>query len=214
MIAENTDYHCHILPAVDDGAYNLKDAVAMARKARAIGFKKLMATPHFEINYYVNSRKKILHKVRELNDTLGKAGIDIIILPGSEIMLDPGIPKLLKEGQLMTIGNQGTHVLVELPFNNRPPWFEEVICQIQVLGITPVLAHPERYEWLPGDKNDYMAMRNFGLEFQCNLGSLAGKYGQVVRKKVETIKSLDIVEYWGSDAHSLRGYEILGSYNK
>lgn len=214
MTTENIDYHCHILPAVDDGARDLEDSIAMARKARAIGFKTIIATPHFETDYFVNTREKILKEVKEFNEALKRAAIDLPVLPGSEIMLDPGIPKLLAESQLMTMGDQGTHVLVELPFTTCPLWFEDVIYRIRVLGLQPVLAHPERYEWLKGHKNDYLRLRELGLEFQCNLSSSAGKYGLEVKKKVELIKSLDIVEYWGSDAHSVRGYEILGRRNK
>lgn len=209
MFAENTDFHCHILPAMDDGAYRLEDAIAMAKKASVLGFRKLIATPHYEINYYVNTREKILQKVNEFNEILAKAAVNIQVLPGSEIMLSRGIPKLLEQRQLMTIGDQETHLLVELPFGNRPYWFENVVQSIRALGIIPVLAHPERYEWLKGDAKNYLDLRNLGMEFQCNLGSLAGKYGQEIKKKAEIIKELDIIEYWGSDAHSLRGYEIL-----
>lgn len=213
MIAGNIDYHCHILPAVDDGAYYLEDALAMAKKASAIGFEKLIATPHFEINYYANSRDKVLQKVTEFNEVLAKEKIDITVLPGAEIMLSRGIPKLLEERQLMTINDQWTHLLVELPFGNRPYWFEDVLQRIRALGIIPILAHPERYEWLNGNEQNYLSLRKLGIEFQCNLGSLAGKYGQEVKKRAEIIKGLDIIEYWGSDAHSLRGYEILcGNY--
>ena len=42
------DIHCHILPEVDDGAWDMEAAVAMARIARDCGVKKIITTPHFK----------------------------------------------------------------------------------------------------------------------------------------------------------------------
>lgn len=47
------DLHCHILPALDDGALDLEDAVGMARQAEADGIGIVCATPHIRHDHDV-----------------------------------------------------------------------------------------------------------------------------------------------------------------
>ena len=204
-----TDFHSHILPGLDDGAPGLQEALGMARQASRLGFRRIVATPHYEVRFYENRRPEIRQKVDELNELLRQESIELEILPGAEIMLDPAIPALLERKELMTMEDKEQNILVELPFFSRPIWLEEVVYRIQLLGLTPIVAHPERYEWLNKSEEEIAQLQRLGLEFQCNLSSMVGKYGARVKEKALYIKNQQLVKYWGSDAHSVRGYEIL-----
>ena len=42
------DCHCHILPAVDDGAVDLQQSIAMLQCAKQSGITQIIATPHMK----------------------------------------------------------------------------------------------------------------------------------------------------------------------
>jgi protein-tyrosine phosphatase len=84
-----------------------------------------------------------------------------------------------------------------------------VIYELCLRDITPIIAHPERYSyWQEGLEKAESYLKN-GVQFQLNLGSLAGKYGKKVQKAAEKINKKLRIDYYGSDAHSEKGYEIL-----
>jgi protein-tyrosine phosphatase len=207
VIWGDTDWHCHILPGVDDGPRSLDESLGMARAAAQLGFTKIVATPHFEAGVYENCRETVLMGVKSLNDALRDVGIPVEVHPGSEIMLSPDIAVLLREGRLMTVMDRGIHVLVELPLSQCPLWAEHVLAEIKEQGLVPVLAHPERYGWMNEDK--LAALYKQGIHFQFNAGSLVGKYGNRAAAFTKTFKEKGYVVQWGSDAHSEIGYEVL-----
>jgi len=205
------DYHCHILPLIDDGAGSLDEALEMAQMAVRTGYETVIATPHYETYFYENTRAGILQAVQALQKEVDRARIDLKIEPGSEIMLGPEIPSLLAQKKLMTQQDRGTHVLVELPFRICPLWADDVLYKIRLLGITPILAHPERYLWLEDDLRWLKTHRESGLLLQANVSSLRGKYGRSIQARIEQLDSHGLIALWGSDAHSVRGYQILHS---
>lgn len=209
MIKVETDCHSHILPGIDDGSDHLEESLAMAKAAMKIGIKNIIATPHYEEGYCENGRSKILEEVKKLNEAIQKQGMELNIIPGCEIMLSPQIPELLKENMLMTLRDEGKEVLVELPMTVFPMWSMEVLYKIQLLGYSPILAHPERYVWVQEDEAIIQSFINKGVKLQSNLSSMVGKYGRRAKRIAESLHSNDLVYCWGSDAHSRRGYEVL-----
>lgn len=214
MILHKTDFHSHILPGIDDGAETLEESLAMAEAACELGFTEVIATPHFEEGCLENERDVILDRVNVLNKIIQEKGIPIKISPGCEVTLSPETPKLIEKGRLMTVRDEGTHILVELPFHNRPVWDEDIIYRIRLLGLVPIIAHPERYVWLDENNEWLKGIKDQGALLQGNLSSLAGKYGPRVQKRINTINQAGLVDFWGSDAHSVKGYGILKNINK
>ena len=80
------DLHCHILPGVDDGAESLDVALAMARFCVRDGITHVIATPHCHRHCRL-LRLDILPHVARLNEELAKAGVELVILPGSEVQV-------------------------------------------------------------------------------------------------------------------------------
>lgn len=206
------DYHSHILPCLDDGAKDLDEALEMALTASRLGFKTIVATPHFEEGFFKNYRDVVLHGVNELNKGIKKAGIPIVILPGSEIMLSLDTPVLLQKKMLMTVMDEGTHVLVELPFSVQPIWTESIINRIKEIGLTPIFAHPERYAWSGSISDAVKKLRLAEVQIQGNLSSFAGKYGGKTKTAIEKLEKHSLINYWGSDAHSVLDYQVLGKH--
>ena len=134
------------------------------------------------------------------------------ISPGCEVRLSPVVPGLVKKGRLMTVGDEGAKLLVELPLDGRPVWTEEILYQIRLLGLAPVVAHPERYSWLDDGGKWVKKIKDLGVLVQGNISSLAGKYGPRVKKRINAFLKDGLVDFWGSDAHSVKGYEILKGF--
>lgn len=145
------DIHSHILPGIDDGANSIEETLIMVRQLHEAGFDTLIATPHvMEGNMYL-SPEEILAATEQVRECISEAGIPVKILPGAENYIFPEMAKWVCEGKLLTLGNTKKYLLVELPLLEIPLYTDHVFFELQVNGITPVLAHPERYRVL-GDK--------------------------------------------------------------
>lgn len=199
------DLHAHILPGLDDGAPDLETALTMARIAVADGIQVMSATPHYLEGSMENNKDLILHRVSEFQQALDEAGIALSVKPGAEIYLSPETPKQLEYGELMTVNNQGKHLLVELPMQSVPDFAEEILFELKVFGITPLIAHPERNIILGTDPERVLAFAAKGYLLQINSGSITGLYGENVKKTAHLFIKNDLIHLIGSDAHSTGG---------
>ena len=80
--------HSHIIPAIDDGAPNLEAALAMARKYVALGFKKVIATPHVMADFYRNTPDTISKGLDILREGLLKNEIELEVEAAAEYYFD------------------------------------------------------------------------------------------------------------------------------
>lgn len=199
------DMHAHILPGLDDGAPDLDTALAMARIAVEDGITTMVATPHFMEGSMENYRELILQKVSEFQLALDEQGIPLNVLPGAEVYLSPETPERLKKGELMTINDKGKHLLVEFPMQCVPAFAEEILFKLKVLGITPVIAHPERNLQLMNFPERVLDLATKGCLLQINSGSITGLYGQKIKKTAHWLVKRDLMHLVGSDAHSAGG---------
>jgi len=196
------DLHTHILPGLDDGADNLETALQMAQIAAQDGITLMAATPHVMRGVYDNSKEKIIQMSRELNRQLADAGINLTLLPGAEYYLEGDLPRKLAAGELLTINEAGRYLLVELPAGMVPDYTGRVLYEIQLQGITPILAHPERNS---GFARDPQLLQNFierGILAQITSGSITGLFGRAVQKTAISFVQSGYAHIIASDAHS------------
>src|SRR5437868_4891339 len=147
------DLHNHILPGVDDGAADLEESVEIARQFVSEGVTRVAATPHLNPERGTGLQAPdVRQKVEELQRTLAERGIDLLVVPGNELLLTPDAPQLLAQGVASSLG-AGKTVLVELSlWAERPPlYLEDTLFRLEVAGYRPVLAHPERYPFAQRD---------------------------------------------------------------
>lgn len=136
-----TDYHCHVIPAFDDGAKNREMSEKMLDMMCEQGIENIVLTPHF-----------YMHKEKSVNDFLKRretAFADISdrnfnFYPGAEVALERGICEL---PDIEKLAIQGTDlILLELPFSNTGRWIHDeihnLVCET---GLTPIFAHIHRY---------------------------------------------------------------------
>ncbi len=199
------DFHAHILPGLDDGAPDMETALEMARIAVEDGITAMVAAPHFIEGSMENYRELVWDRVRQFQQALDAEGIPLRMIPGSEVYLSPETPGLIKEGRIMTINDAGKHVLVEFPMHEIPRFAERIIFEINLLGVTPVFAHPERNAELARNPGRIMELAAKGSLIQINSGSITGLYGKKIMKTARLLVENDLVHLIGSDAHSARG---------
>lgn len=108
---------------------------------------------------------------------------------------------------LLPIGAKGNHLLVETSYFNPPMRMHETLRKIKSCGYHPLLAHPERYQYM--DNNEYCQLREEGIKFQLNLVSLAGGYGRTVKKKAEWLLKEGFYNVCGSDLHCENAIEYI-----
>lgn len=199
------DIHSHILPDLDDGARSMKTAREMARIAAQSGIQGIIATPHVITGIYDNNRHKILKTVENLNNTLTEQNIPVHIMPGAEYHLESTLPARLNAGQLLTLNESGRYLLVELPETLVPDYTMQILYELQLAGITPVIAHPERNQHLMSDSDLLAAMSNRGAVMQLTASSLTGLFGSTVQKNAWRLIDGGCTVVVASDAHSTRG---------
>ncbi|OAT85288.1 tyrosine-protein phosphatase [Desulfotomaculum copahuensis] len=195
------DFHAHLLPGLDDGAAFPDESLLMARRAVAGGITAVLLTPHYIQFRYHNTRRRVLEHTGTLRAQLDRAGIPLAVFPAVEAQLFPGLPELIRKGEVLTVNDQGRHILVELPFLGQLAEMEKVLEEILLLGIRPVIAHPERHRGVQREPGWLAGLEEKGMLVQLNAGSLCGEYGEAERKLACQLIKLGRVHFIGSDAH-------------
>jgi tyrosine-protein phosphatase YwqE len=204
------DMHSHLLPGIDDGLEVVEQSVDFIRDLKTLGYKKLICTPHILSDLYPNSPKTILPKLDLVREALKKAGVDMEVEAAAEYMIDHDFAELIaksKKEELLTI--DGIYILVEMSYLSASPNVEQVIFDLRMLGLQPILAHPERYNYYHHKFEQYERFKELGCKLQVNLLSLSGGYGPSVKKTAEKLFKNELVDFLGTDMHHDRHLGML-----
>lgn len=201
------DLHSHLIPAIDDGVPDLDTALDCLRRFAALGYRKVITTPHINQDYYPNTAAIIRQGLESLRAAARDEGLTIAIDAAAEYLLDDDFLTLFRRGEVLTFGDR--YLLFELPFAVPPVNLDDLVFEMQTRGYRPVLAHPERYTYLSEHPDRLDSLRERGCLFQLNLLSLAGQYGGKARQQARRLLRADQVDFLGSDLHRPRHAEKL-----
>lgn len=198
------DLHCHILPEMDDGSQSLEMSLQMCQIARQNGIKHIVCTPHIEtagdIGGFLRARDE---KLAELQDIINRRDMGISLYPGAEVYVDDDI--YFSSGLKRLAINGSRYILVEFSFRNvSMKRFIGYLNAILDMGLIPIVAHPERYEYF---QFDYDAVNNLirnGVLFQINAASLASLDGPQEFELAYALAYTGVASFIGTDAHSSR----------
>lgn len=193
-----TDWHCHILPGVDDGVQSMDEALQILAEYERLGIKKVWLTPHI-MEDMPNTTRHLRERFNELKAVYQG---NVVLNLASENMLDNLFEERLNKNDLLPIEKDDKHLLVETSYFNPPIGLHNTLLRIKSKGYFPILAHPERYLYM--DDNEYKWLKNMGVKFQLNLFSIMGLYGKEVKKKAKSLKSRGMYEYIGTDLHRVK----------
>jgi tyrosine-protein phosphatase YwqE len=202
------DIHNHILPGIDDGAKTVEESMALIKGFSDIGIIKIIATPHIMHNYYPNDHDSIYNAHKKVQDSLLQEGIAGITLDvAAEHMIDDNFEFLLEEKKVMPLKN--SYLLIEMSYLQPPLNFDEAVQKIAFHRYFPILAHPERYNFINQNSSKFMKFRKNGILLQMNMLSLGEYYGKDVQKKAHKLLKEGLVDYMASDIHNIQQLEYL-----
>lgn len=191
-----TDWHCHILPGVDDGVKSLPDALKILRLYEELGVSAVWLTPHI-MEDVPNSTADLKAAFENLKANYsGKIELHL----AAEYMLDSLFMERLDARDILPLGNEKQAVLVETSFWTKSSLLNDMLKRTLSTGYYPVLAHPERYSYMT--ESDYNQLLAMGVKFQLNLPSLTGLYGPKAQKAANMLLKKNAYSYIGSDLHS------------
>jgi tyrosine-protein phosphatase YwqE len=213
ILPENfVDIHSHLLHGIDDGAKNLDEAVALIKRMYDFGIRNFITTPHIMEGVWENTPEIIHEKLSNLKEHLNTLGMNVQLNAAAEYMLDGNFNKLLQKGNLLTL--KESFILVEMSYLNAPVNLFEILFNIQIAGYTPILAHPERYNFYHHNFDAYKKLKDAGCLFQVNLLSLSNYYGKNVNKIALKLLKEDMIDLAGTDTHHHRHLNQLENINK
>lgn len=201
-----TDYHSHMLPGVDDGVQTVEESLEILRLYEQLGIREVWFTPHI-MEDIPNTTAGLCSRFEQFQKHYTG---NIRLHLAAEYMLDNLFKERLAHHDLLPIGEEGNHLLVETSYFNPPMDLYGMMEKIKSAGFIPVLAHPERYTYM-GEK-DYYRLKEAGVMFQSNLPSLVGGYGNPVKKKVEELYSNAMINLYGTDTHTLSSFNRIISF--
>lgn len=193
-----TDLHCHILPGIDDGSPDVATSLELLRREKADDIGTIVFTPHFNferqtVDGFLESRQASYEK---LMPACENEGLRFNFRLGAEVFFSPVITQMDMRPLCFT----GTDcLLVEFPFTHYPAWAAETFYDLRTRGITPILAHIERYPYLFNRPELLFDLANSGVLLQVNATSLV-KHPKA-RKKIFLYMKHNLVHLLATDTH-------------
>ena len=198
-----TDLHSHAIPGLDDGASTLEESLRMLDEWITLGYNKIITTPHVSLNWYPNTRERILGQYYALLEVIEEKNLPIQLEVGAEYKIEPTLINRAVTEELLSFGHQ-KYLLVELPWREPVNPVGDLLPVIETLldmQYQLILAHPERQDWIHRSKLNMSTMRDLGVSFQLNLLSLTGRYGKQTKKTAEKFIRESWYSFTGTDAH-------------
>ncbi|HEY2726636.1 MAG TPA: CpsB/CapC family capsule biosynthesis tyrosine phosphatase [Parafilimonas sp.] len=202
------DMHSHLLPGLDDGLQELDDTLAFIQQLQQMGYQKLICTPHILSDVYPNSPDTILPKLELVRNALKEKDINIRIEAAAEYMVDLDFENYINSGkQLLTFGKN--LILIEMSYAAASNNIENVIFNLKLKGLQPVLAHPERYNYYFGNMELFQRFIDLGCYLQVNILSLLSYYGDAAKNTAQNLLKKNMVTLIGTDMHHANHMQAL-----
>jgi protein-tyrosine phosphatase len=160
-----------------------------------------VATPHSNSEYFFE-----YSRVRELREQLQtKIGDRLFLATGCDFHLNPENLDALHADAPRFCINQRDYLLVEFNEYSIPPAMDQTLHEIQLLGLRPVITHPERNAILRLQTDRLVKWVRLGCFIQVTAGSLTGVFGPGAQKDAWRWMADGLVHFVASDAHNTRG---------
>ena len=197
------DLHCHILPGVDDGSADEAESLAMLEAAKKAGVTKIVCTPHYKSRSY--SEDDVEDAFEWFGNEAISRGVEAYL--GYEIhwkkIMELGIDTVLDH----TIADTD-FALVEFSFGHDIGQLElRTLWKLKGKGITPILAHPERYASIQKNYDLAHDLKNGGCLFQLSADAVVASMFSARKKAYKYLLKNGKYDYIASDAHCVDDYE-------
>ena len=207
------DIHSHIIPGIDDGSKDMDMTIEMIKTAQLSGTTEIIATPHYLLEYGEAKIDEVKGYVKNINRILSEKDINVKIYSGQEVYFTENIVNDYLQGNIGTL-NDSRYMLIEFNLRNLEDNIIDYLYELQIKGITPIIAHVERYRSIIKNPELINRFIGEGYLFQLNSGSIEGKFGSEVQKTAKLFLKNNIYSFIGSDAHNIsdtRGMNVSGA---
>lgn len=202
------DIHSHIVFDVDDGPLTIDESLSLIGESYKQGVRTIVSTSHRRKGMFETPEDDIANKFLQVKREAEKRYPDLTLLYGAELYFTRDILEKL-EHQLVPRMNGTRYALIE--FSMATPWKEihTALSQVIMLGITPIVAHIERYEALAFKKDRVQELIDMGCYTQVNSAhvvkaKLFGDKLKVFKKRAAYFLDENLVHCVASDMHNLK----------
>ena len=203
------DLHLHYVPNVDDGVKSYEEGVAICQGLARIGYARVVSTPHIRAHMFPNTKSKL----KEAFDAFAARAVNEPNMPalglGAEHFCDESFWGLLADDGLLPYPG-GFAALIEFPPEAVSiGGLADRFFKMQLKGLRPVIAHPERYNQLHKKTDPLDPLLDVGLVAQLDLMSLVGKYGRAPQKAAERMVEEGVYYLASTDCHKPSDVEYV-----
>lgn len=197
------DWHSHLLPGVDDGVQTLDETIKLLRRMKGVGVNRVVLTPHV-MEEMPNEPLDLLKRFADLQESCKDIGVELRL--AAENMLDSLFVKRMSENNVIAHVHEN-RLLVETSYFSPPFDLYGLLTMVASAGYFPVLAHPERYQYMTD--SDYDRLKKMDVMFQLNVPSLFGAYGREAFDKGNKLLRKGYYSLCGLDIHRYTQYDNL-----
>ncbi|NQM36471.1 tyrosine protein phosphatase [Streptococcus suis] len=201
------DVHSHIIFGVDDGPKTIEESLSLIGEAYRQGVRYIVATSHRRKGLFETPEKVIMTNFLQLKEAVAEVYPEIRLCYGAELYYSKDILSKLEKKKVPTL-NGSRYILLEFSMNT--PWKEiqEAVNEVTLLGLTPVLAHIERYDALAFHAGRVEELIDKGCYTQVNSNhvlkpALIGDQAKEFKKRTRYFLEQDLVHCVASDMHNL-----------
>ena len=201
------DIHSHIVFDVDDGPKSIEDSKALLIEAYNQGVRMIVSTSHRRKGMFETPEEKIATNFLKVREIAKEVADDLVIAYGAEIYYTPDVLEKLENKRIPTLNNS-RYALIEFSMNTPYRDIHEGLSNILMLGITPVIAHIERYDALENNEKRVRELIDMGCYTQVNSShvlkpKLFGETYKFMKKRAQYFLERDLVHVIASDMHNL-----------
>lgn len=201
------DIHSHIVFDVDDGPNTIEDSRALLEESYRQGVRTIVSTSHRRKGMFETPEEKIAANFKQVQELAKEIADDLTILYGAEIYYTSDVLEKLEQGRIPKLGGT-TYALIEFSMSTPYKEIHSALSNVLRLGLTPVVAHIERYHCLENDEKRVRELINMGCYTQINSSSvlkpkLFGDKYKFMKKRAQFFLEHDLVHFVASDMHNL-----------
>jgi len=200
------DIHSHIVFDVDDGPKTIEDSRALLEESYRQGVRTIISTSHRRKGMFETPEAKIEENFKQVQELAKEIADDLTVLYGAEIYYTSDILDKLEQGKIPRLADS-QYALIEFSMITPYKEIHTALSNVLRLGVTPVVAHIERYHCLENDEKKVRDLINMGCYTQINSSSvlkpkLFGDTYKFMKKRAQFFLEKDLVHFVASDMHN------------
>ena len=201
------DIHSHIVFEVDDGPKTIEDSRALLEESYRQGVRTIISTSHRRKGMFETPEAKIEENFKQVQELAKEIADDLTVLYGAEIYYTSDVLDKLEQGKIPRLADS-QYALIEFSMITPYKEIHTALSNVLRLGVTPVVAHIERYHCLENDEKKVRDLINMGCYTQINSSSvlkpkLFGDTYKFMKKRAQFFLEKDLVHFVASDMHNL-----------